>query len=257
MEINLNDYELMKGLHCCGCYFYPEGGGFCKVMNTGKCKANVDEGYRKVEHDGDKLQVLRTINLGDHLGLVDVIKGGDCKDCMFEAGYSSCGSKAIEVISGFDCDVDDCYFIKHVEQPIVRWVQCTPDNIKVGDEVISKINPDNKYTVYSVFDKGRQMTLPLEVDGEYRKISRPTSMFLKKVVVDSGNLPQPIVERKIASFAEMEAGDKGVVISSKYHKHYIGRQVIKLLNGYVVDVNVGAYWSNGDSIDTIVVEIVN
>jgi hypothetical protein len=89
-----------------------------------------------------KPQVLRTINLGDHLGKVDVIldnidgKGG-CFDCYLNDVMGCNGHRDCKRITGIDCTCGPCYFKKHIPY---KWIQCTPDNlrkypIQIGDEV--------------------------------------------------------------------------------------------------------------------------
>ena len=202
-------------------------------------------------------EVICTINLGDHIGLVDVVKGTgseshDCKRCMFGPTFCK-GNRDYKTainLTGIDCEEERCYFVKHIE-PVVEtttWIQCTPDNIQVGDEVRAPWNYGdesmnsrvvfiykNKEMFIERFDDGSEGDRCLVIDYE------------KKVIVPDG-----VSSVTIKSFAEMKVGERGVIIKAHEGSSCIGNEVEKVTllgSEWVIDHTDGGGWFGLDKFE--------
>ena len=125
-------------------------------------------------------KLIKVINLGDHIGLVDVVKGSDCEDCMFKDLDTGglCCNDIVETFTGIQCELDDIYLTKHISY---KWIQCTPDNIKVGDELRLINNLNKTLTIQEI----EHVVTTTRINGGYP--NREESLFIKGDKMDIDN----------------------------------------------------------------------
>lgn len=169
------EYKIADGLYCqlklrCGCGFPVQG-------------------YIRVDKELPTTNIIKTINLGDHLGLVDVVKGGGCGNCyLFDlynnCTYGDCGRfELCKRVTGLDCTELSGFgghLIEHKVPKTEKWIQCTPENICVGD-VVRRYTYESIGNIKYVMALGSQFVIQYGSNGaEMPKLTRDYEKMIKE-----------------------------------------------------------------------------